>query len=197
MLKHKPAAWLLLIVLISGILSSCKNTTEITPEPENSEPYPYPAASTNEVTITTIESTKRAYPIEEATAVLVTPIPASAVVPTPGKDTGVVTGRLIFTGTDKPVQENMVYLGFKIYLTPGPDYTFGLTQNNSPHVATDPNGRFILGDVPPGTYFVVLWSLSGASLATLPGKTESLEITVKPGEVLDLGTLEVNPIGSN
>ena len=59
MLKHKPAAWLLLIVLISGILSSCQNTTETTPQLENGEPYPYPAASTNEVTITTVESPTR------------------------------------------------------------------------------------------------------------------------------------------
>jgi len=115
------------------------------------------------------------------------------VVPTPEQDTGVVTGQLSYSGTDDPVMNNTLYLGFKIYLTPGPDYTYGFTQHGSPRVTTDDEGRFAIGGITPGAYIVLLWSLSGTSMAHYPESSQELEINVEAGKVLDLGRIEVIP----
>lgn len=116
------------------------------------------------------------------------------VVPTPEHDTGVVTGYLSYSGTDDPVRNNTLYLGFKIYLTPGPDYAYGFTQHGSPRVSTDDEGRFAFGGINPGTYIVLLWSLSGTSAAHYPESNQELEINVEAGKVLDLGSIEVDPL---
>lgn len=116
------------------------------------------------------------------------------VVPTPDQASGVVTGQLFYSGTDEPVMNNTLYLGFKIYLTPGPDYTYGFTQHGSPRVTTDDKGRFAIGGIPPGKYIVLLWSLSGTSMAHYPESNQELEINVEAGKLLDLGRIEVNPL---
>jgi hypothetical protein len=118
------------------------------------------------------------------------------VIPTPELDTGVVTGQLSYSGTDDPVMNNTLYLGFKIYLTPGPDYTYGFTQHGSPRVTTDDEGRFAIGGIIPGTYIVLLWSLSGTSMAHYPESNQELEINVEAGKLLDLGRIEVNPLNN-
>lgn len=114
------------------------------------------------------------------------------VLPTPGKDTGVVTGYLISKDTADPLSNMGVYLGEYIYLTPGPDYLVTLRQEGSPHSATDGSGRFVITEVPPGDYPIIAWTpFSSYVVPDEKGESE-LVVSVQAGQIIDVGELIID-----
>jgi hypothetical protein len=192
----------LLLIIIVLIISGCRPTGGETPEatqveavesanpqateeavevPGTQEPYPYPAPPTY------IPATPRSYPAPENVTIIP---PTPFTVPEPGSDTGVVTGILVDVETGEPMAFQSVYLGFKIFLTPGPGYSYGLQETTSPHSLTTPDGEFAIADVPPGEYIVMIFTPFGASVIMQPNSDRELEVVVVAGEVVDLGSLE-------
>jgi hypothetical protein len=193
----------LLIIVLA--LAGCRGAGSPTPSPTQAEPvktaevqaveptqpqvqatdsqaYPYPAPQGY------VTRTPRTYPEPQNNVAISTATPI--VVPTAGKDTGVVTGILINTETGEPMAFQSVYLGIRVYLTPGPGYTYALQEASSPHALTAEDGEFAIGDVPPGDYILMIFTPFGASVVMQPNTDRELDVKVAAGQVVDVGTLE-------
>lgn len=155
-----------------------------TPEVQASSPQPYPYPSPEPF----VTRTPRSYPAPQENVSIATATPL--VVPTASADSGVVTGKLINLETGEPIAFQSVYLGTKNYLTPGPGYTYTLQENSSPHTLSDENGMFAIGAVPPGEYILMIFTPFGATVVMQPNSDRELDVVIKAGEVLDLGTME-------
>lgn len=156
-----------------------------TSEPAEGEAYPYPLPQQQLY----IPPTPRSYPEPQggsANPFASTPF----VVPDPGADTGVVTGQLLAVENGEPMAFQTVYLGMKIPLTPGPGFTYGLQEISSPHTVTTEDGMFAMGEVPPGSYLVMVFTPHSVSVVMQPDTDQELEVLVSAGETIDLGALE-------
>lgn len=158
-----------------------QSTSEAQVQPTSQDSTSYPAPPTY------IPATPRTYPSPEGgTIITATPF----TVPTPGSDTGVVTGKLVNVENGEPMAFQTIYLGHKIYLTPGPGYTYGLQENSSPHTNTTPDGEFAIGEVPPGEYILMIFTPFGASVVMQPNSDRELDVVIVAGKVVDLGTMD-------
>lgn len=201
----KSLVFLLVLGLAAVILAACNSARSGTPAPAaptaetkagvypapqtsaGAYPYPYP------------------YPLPAAQAVQPTRDPSypgpdptptydiKYVVPEVTADKGVVIGRLINIETGEPFAYHAVYLGFKIPLTPGPAFNYGLQEQSSPHTITDEQGRFALGNVDPGSYIVILFHPSAISVVMVPNSDQELDVVVTAGQLLDLGEMSALP----
>jgi hypothetical protein len=95
--------------------------------------------------------------------------------------------------TGEPMRFVHVYLGKKIFLTPGPGYNYGLQEKSSPHTQTDENGRFAIGDVPPGTYLLMIFTPRSASVVMEPNTDREMDVVVEAGETHDVGEVKALP----
>ncbi len=192
---------LVLVILALFLLASCASPTA-----EPLPPSPIPDSSAPESTAPPADAPDdAAYPAPDTlptSAPPAYPVPPTPEVqptviklgppPTPGTDTGVVIGQLTNQETGEPIAHHVVYLGERIFLTPAPDYLYGIHENSSPHMKTDGDGRFALGDVLPGRYVIFAWTPFNAAVVIDPSTGLELEIEVFAGQTLDIGSLEVN-----
>lgn len=111
------------------------------------------------------------------------------VAPEPGDDTGVVIGQVLDQDTGEPIAFTSVYLGFKIFLTPE-GYNYGYQEQSSPHTITNHEGKFGIGDVPPGSYLVMITTPHGMSMIMEPNSDQEFEVSVEAGQTTDIGTRE-------
>jgi hypothetical protein len=112
-------------------------------------------------------------------------------VPAPDGETGVVTGSVFSTKMNAPLSQIGIYLGEYMYLTPGPGYLVTMAQQGSPHTVADSEGRFALDKVKPGDYPLLLWTPFNSHVVSEKDSTNELVVTVKAGEVTDLGEIQV------
>lgn len=176
------------------MLSGCNAETKIVPEgdelqenfesvgSESGDPYPI-------ITSTPRVGPTLAYPAPEITATIF-PETMELIVPTPGNNSGVVTGKVLNEETGEPFAFYTVYLGFKIHRTPGPGYDYGLKEQESPHTVVAPDGSFVLADVPPGEYLFIVFHPKAISVVMESNSDMELEVRVQAGEIVDLGIIE-------
>lgn len=71
---------------------------------------------------------------------------------------------------------------------------FTLEPNSSPKGLTDAEGRFIIENVPPGEYVLAVGAVGGIRVPSvvMASATEVKAFTVQPGEVTDLGAVQVD-----
>ena len=112
-------------------------------------------------------------------------------IPTPGKNSGVVAGRVVSVTTGAPLVSLAVYLGEFLPLQPGSDYLVTLQVETSPHTTTDNQGYFALGDIEPGSYPLVIWTPFKSLVVSDSTGEEELQVAVKAGELTNLGELKV------
>jgi len=112
-------------------------------------------------------------------------------IPTPSKDLGMITGRLISITEGKPIVNYLVYLGDKLPLTPGDEYLITLQAQGSPHVVTDSNGDFVFVDLEPGEYPLIVWSPSRSLVIPNEDGTKELNALVEAGKITELGELSI------
>ena len=137
-------------------------------------------------------------PLQPSTSPLESPIPTEEVVlplfvPTPQPGTGIVIGSVIIETVGKPMASVEVFLGTPI----GADEEtplFGLDPSVAPSSVTDAYGRFVITDVPPGKYVVILWSPVNSIMARDVKNGTPLVISVDDQRVVDVGELvELHP----
>ena len=113
--------------------------------------------------------------------------------PKPTTGQAAIRGALFSNITQRPVAETL------FYLTPGlgeqgdqfPPLLAG-PQEKDIQGYTDKQGWFTLNDVPPGTYYLIIWApLSWTPLAQVDGANvgEPIQLDLKPNQTLDLGEM--------
>jgi len=112
-------------------------------------------------------------------------------IPEPGEDSGVVVGQMFRYGTDEPLGGYTIYLAELLPLDPGDGYLVSLQQGKSPNAKSYPDGMFAIGDVPPGTYTIVLWTPFDANSVKDEETGMEIQIDVEAGKTLELGPLEI------
>ncbi len=147
------------------------------PEPGASSPYPYPNAGET--------SNSTPYPGGSVIEGVATPGP----IPAPGKDTGVITGRLL--GDGKPAFDAILYLAEVKKDEKGQELMAALSILSSPRAYTDREGRFVFSNVPPGKYGLVLDTVMTEYLLHMPDKAGTeLLFVAEAGQTTDLGDLD-------
>jgi hypothetical protein len=138
-----------------------------------------------------LSPTLPSYPVPRSGTDMYTPVPFN--VPEPSAGTGVVVGQMMDSNTGEPMKFYHIYLGKRIYMTPGPGYTYALQEKSSPHAQSDENGRFAIGDVPPGSYLLMIFTPHSVSVVMEPNTDREKDIVVEAGKTLELGEVEAVP----
>lgn len=200
------------IIIIFVILISGCSGDKITPSGTEASAYPNPAPITEQAaslndsepyplpTEIYLNPTPMAYPSPTidpnytSTAVdLIISTPTIYTVPAAGQDTGVVTGQLFDQATNLPMAKVTVYLGTILELYPE-GYSYTIQERSSPHTYSDFEGKFAIGNVPPGEYVLMVWTPFGATVVIDPETEKELKILIEAGQTINLGDLSAaNP----
>jgi len=118
----------------------------------------------------------------------------SIVVPTPVPTKATLTGRIYNSITGQPIVGIMLYLATLLPLTPGPDFFLNLDPANSPHILLPEDGGFVIANVVPGKYALVLWTPRRAShIPDLNDPNQALIVELIAGQITDLGNVAATP----
>lgn len=114
------------------------------------------------------------------------------VIPTPGPDTGVVTGRMTSPNKEVPIPTN-IYLSKNI--TEGrkdvpPVISFSYQSN--PRGVINEDGNFYFYEVPAGTYAITIWTPPNQTkFVTNESEQDYLWVVVEAGKVTELGDIKI------
>lgn len=208
---------MLLIVLLSMALAACGGKKEQpTQEPaavpptattstESAEPAFTESAATRTVTATVPVAEAASPPQPESplarasesplaqpsVSPLATPVSVPRVETAPG--TGAVTGVLLVHSDqgEVPVAGMIIAVADALTSTEnaGAIAAFRYRAQESPQTNTDENGMFVINNVPPGRYGLVLDLVATSYILRKPGVNEDLVITVEPDAQVDMGPL--------
>lgn len=183
-IKMKTKIFLAIFLICLSILAGC-NQTEVTQEVQDAEvaenaSYPVPPTPNR-------DNSAYPYPEPVENQAQATLPPFSPPIPSEGK--GIVIGQVIDENSGEPLVYYTVVLGELIPLEPGPAYTIGVHERSSPRAFSDGEGRFGIGDVPPGTYALLIWTPFEATIVQDPETDSDMLVEVAAGQSLDLGTI--------
>lgn len=197
---HQLPRYLLLIVCFCLVLAGC-SSDEPTPEPTVAAPAPTattapaatPTAAQPESPLAPESPLPTPAPASDAGAETVAQIPAGEPVnPQTSATTGAVTGR-IFINNEKgfrAVTGILVGLAEVIKGEDGLEKAAGYDPATAPRGELRADGAFVLDNVPPGRYGIILDAVTTSLLAKEAANPDnSLVITVEAGQVTDLGDL--------
>lgn len=109
-------------------------------------------------------------------------------------ETGAVTGLLRARHNDgdvRPIAAAVIGLGALVANDEGEgNIGAAYSPSDSPRATIDENGIFVMNNVEPGEYALILDAIVSQSLMSLPDGSSDFFVTVKAGEQLDLGILE-------
>lgn len=162
---------LCLLVLAGILLPGCKDSPLVSPL--ESPVSPLPPATTSQLSV--------------GESPLVEPEPF--VVPTPSADTAIVWGQIVDDKTGLAPFEGAVALGGVLSMDSGVPVV-SLHRNEAPRAKPTTDGWFAISDVTPGEYGVVFYT-PDISFLLDDGAGHSLMIELEPGEIVDLGRIEI------
>jgi hypothetical protein len=129
-----------------------------------------------------------AVPGKQANSFQDTPFPS--VIPTPIGSKGTVVGTLVSNTPGQSLAGVMLYFGTLLPLTPGPDHLINMDLANSPKTTLRDDGRFIVENIPPGEYVLILWTPHESRFVPDPKNPErEFIVAVVSGQIKDIGTL--------
>lgn len=184
-LKHAFTTLILAIVLVS-----CKSQTH---QMDNVEGYPIEDISTDQSFSNNDDS---GYPIEyksseqEQAEYYVSEI----VIPSPEGNLAVVHGTLLTLGDNLPYLAPSLYLGQILKPDDEPESTLILSAisiEEDPIAVQAVDGKFVFIQIPPGEYGLFIWTPMSLFLIEDVETGQPILVDVKPGEILDLGTIHV------
>jgi hypothetical protein len=106
--------------------------------------------------------------------------------PQPSTGKGALVGRLINDSTGGPGHSVRVYLGVKVVAEPGPDYFISTQRNSSPQGDTTSQGYFVINDIEPGTYALVVWTPGYSQVLSDSNTASELWVDIVADEVAEL-----------
>jgi hypothetical protein len=181
MTKIFLTAAIVILLLLAGCDQAESTTVVSDVDPAVTAPYPAPTVNRDAPT--------PPYPAaNDEEAAEPAGIPFSA--PTPSDGNGVVIGQVLDEDTGEPLGHYSMVLGEMILLTPGPEYSIGVHERSSPKAFTDDEGFFGIGDVPPGTYVLLVWTPFQATVVQDPETGSDLHVNVLAGQTVELGLIE-------
>jgi len=179
---------ILVLILLAALLGACR---AVSSSPQTQEPNE-PTAVNTYPGVATEPGENQAYPIGKEPPTQEDFFPESIEIPTPSKDSGVVTGKLLIEGSRE------AYLGANLVLgetveadQPGYPPLVGFSEEDDPKAVIAKDGSFLFANVPAGKYGLVMTNPLTTNLIDNPETGESLIITVVAGTVTDLGELFV------
>ncbi|MBE2220665.1 MAG: hypothetical protein IAF02_03945 [Anaerolineae bacterium] len=192
-----------MIAVFASILASCAYTPAIS----STTPTAMLEESTSEevTNVTTVEPSNSSYPVEDTSLVESYPEPAitndlstksaelmqNFIIPTPSPGLAIVSGIIIDREIQSGPAESQVYLG-KLLSTDQGLPVVSVNHDTAPVARIIPDGRFVIIDVEPGEYGVILHNPDINFLLDDPNNPElSLLITLMPDQHLDLGEIQI------
>jgi len=103
---------------------------------------------------------------------------------------GTVAGVLLSDTPGKPPVGLPLYLG-EILLSNATPVMASVDKQTAPKTLVESNGQFIFMDVPEGNYALIADMVNHAVVLHEPIKDQEIIVTVKKGEIIDLGTLKL------
>jgi len=167
-----------LLVYLSATLTGCTGTPIVTPST--------PIGPLSEATVSPIATPMPTVTLEP---VLTIPVPA------PSLGLGVIHGQLI-QETGQPIINTQVRLGDVVWFQ-GQEGQEGLVvseRSRAPQTISDAQGNFVLADVSPGTYGLVVADPNSPEHIFVrdPTTGRALLIEVEKDKIVDLGKVVVN-----
>lgn len=115
---------------------------------------------------------------------------AQVTIPTPKTGTAVVTGKLINKADSKPFANQLVRLG-KIY-GEGTQSIYVYNESADPGAYTQADGTFVISDVNPASYAVIMVDNSGNYAAIKENAEKVLTVDVAADKVVKMGDIQVD-----
>lgn len=165
---------ILYITFLSFVMASCNTIAPNKLTPNTTEEYSIKEILTN----TNSENSK---PEVVNTVISVTSDP----------NTGIVQGLVSSYSTKEPLPEIKIYMANKVPLEPEPGYVISFQEKSSPQALTNPHGQFLIHNIPPGEYVILMVTPFG----TFPlgnEETNQIELDMKAGDSIDIGAAYVN-----
>ena len=120
--------------------------------------------------------------------------PSPSIIPTPIASKGTVIGKLVSANPGRSLVGIALYFGTLLPLTPGPDHLMSMDVANSPKTNISDDGSFMVKNITPGAYVLILWTPHDSSYVPDPTDSEkALVVEVVGGKVVNLGTLQALP----
>ena len=189
---HKSIKRMILSTLIPIVFSitACTKQTGvlITDEPlKNETAYP------SSLEPMQIEPNEEKYPVSFGDTL--SNLPEMLTIPEPKADSAIVTGQVLsISEGDKPFLHASLYLGSYISPNEGGENApqlVGISPSIDPMAQQAQDGTFVFVDVPPGSYGLFVYTPMSAFLMTDAKTGEYVNVTVKAGQLIELGTLYV------
>lgn len=113
--------------------------------------------------------------------------------PTATANAGVVVGTVIGTTTKTPIKRTPVYLAKIFWDDQHKNAAFALDIGNSPAAQTDENGYFVISNVEPAEYALVVGDYFGRNDVLRESNGNARLFQPEAGKVLDIGSIEMSP----
>lgn len=116
--------------------------------------------------------------------------PYPSIFPTQIASMGTVVGKLVSDPPGSSLAGLALYLGSILPLTPGPDHLITLDLVNSPKTSILEDGRFVVENILPGEYVLIIWTPHDSRYVPDPNNPEQeFIVEVVGGQIVDIGTL--------
>lgn len=113
------------------------------------------------------------------------------VIPAPDTETATLMGLISSVSTGQPLVNVTLYIAEKTPLGDSKEYVYSFQEKSSPHSLTDTAGQFIITNITPGAYVVLLTTPFGNYLA-LDSNNQEIHLDLIAGDVIDLEEVFVN-----
>lgn len=133
-----------------------------------------------------------AYPSDRAASIQNLEFPRT--IPTPSITSGVVFGKIESSAAGQSLGGLSLYLGTVLPLNNGPEHLINVSPDQSAKTTIYSDGRFLISDVTPGQYVLVLWGPRESTFAQDPlDPQRELVVNIVAGQIVDVGALTINP----
>ncbi|MBN1371483.1 MAG: hypothetical protein JW987_06045 [Anaerolineaceae bacterium] len=148
------------------------------------------SAVTENLASTPVDNIENAYPVIIETAYPIEmPNPDTSIQTEPSASgTGTLTGTILLNG--RPVVNVNLFLAQTLTNSEGAEIVAEMDVVTSPRSFTNSAGEFIITNIKPGRYALILDIAVKSFLLTFPDNQETILMTIEPDLIIELGVLD-------